>query len=69
MPYPSAPGTAVVAAGGSGAIGSGLAVTGFNSLWLAVAGFTLITAGFALLRMAPRLRFAGIVRRYRRRRH
>jgi LPXTG-motif cell wall-anchored protein len=32
-----------------------LPVTGFNVLWFAIAGFTLIGAGLAALRIAPRL--------------
>lgn len=38
------------AGGGAGAAGAGtLAYTGFNSLWLAVAAFTLIGAGFSMV--------------------
>ena len=31
-----------------------LAVTGFSVLWFVLAAFTLISAGFALLRLVPR---------------
>jgi len=31
-------------------------LTGLNMLWYAVAAFTLISAGFALMRLVPRRR-------------
>ena len=34
----------------------GLAYTGFGSVWAVMAGFALLAAGAALLRIAPRLR-------------
>lgn len=34
----------------------GLAYTGVNALWLVLAGFALIAAGTALLRILPRFR-------------
>jgi hypothetical protein len=43
------------AAAGSGAIaGSGLAMTGFNVVWLLLAAFALVAAGTAVLRLLPR---------------
>ena len=41
---------AVAAAGG----GATLAVTGLNIAWIVLAGFALLGAGLALLRMVPR---------------
>ncbi|MBB5868119.1 LPXTG-motif cell wall-anchored protein [Allocatelliglobosispora scoriae] len=41
------------AAGGATA-GAMLPVTGFNIVWYAVAGFTLVSAGLALLRLLPK---------------
>lgn len=35
-------------------VGGALAYTGTNSLWLALAGFTLIAAGGAVMRLVPR---------------
>ncbi|HJQ45642.1 MAG TPA: peptidase [Amycolatopsis sp.] len=43
---------AVTAAGAT----SGLAYTGVNVVWLALAGFALLAAGAALLRIAPVMR-------------
>ncbi|GAA1030914.1 MULTISPECIES: hypothetical protein [Amycolatopsis] len=34
----------------------GLAFTGVNALWLLLAGFALLAAGTALLRILPRVR-------------
>lgn len=43
------------AAAGSGVVaGTGLAMTGFNVVWLALAAFALVAAGGALLRLVPR---------------
>lgn len=44
------------AAGATGVAGGGaaLAVTGLNVVWLLLAGFALLGAGLALLRMLPR---------------
>jgi len=44
------------ALGATGAAGGGavLALTGLNVLWLLLAGFALLGAGLALLRMIPR---------------
>lgn len=39
-----------MAAGG----GAGLAATGMNIVWIVLAGFALLGAGMALLRMLPR---------------
>lgn len=36
------------------AAGAGLAYTGSDVLWLLLGGFTLMAAGFALLRILPR---------------
>jgi hypothetical protein len=42
-------------AGGSSVLGGGaLAVTGFDSVWAVVAGVTLVLAGLAVMRLAPR---------------
>lgn len=43
------------AVAGSGAIaGTGLAMTGFNVVWLLLAAFALVAAGGAFLRLVPR---------------
>jgi LPXTG-motif cell wall-anchored protein len=44
--------------GGAALIGSGAALpfTGSNSVWMFVAGFTLVSAGIAVLRIIPRRR-------------
>lgn len=43
------------AAAGTGAIaGSGLAMTGFNLVWLLLAAFALVAVGGAFLRLVPR---------------
>jgi hypothetical protein len=39
---------------GSTAAGATLAYTGTDVLWIGLAGFTLMAAGFALLRILPR---------------
>lgn len=45
---------------GNGAVAGGatagalLPLTGFNIVWYAVAGFTLVSAGLALLRLVPK---------------
>jgi hypothetical protein len=41
-------------AGVSVVAGSSLAATGVNVLWLCIAGFALVSAGLALLRIIPR---------------
>jgi hypothetical protein len=41
-------------AGSSAVAGSGLAMTGFNVLWVLLASFALLGAGLALLRLIPR---------------
>jgi hypothetical protein len=43
----------------AGVLGTGTAIgslpfTGFNSLWLGLAGFALVTAGTAILRIIPK---------------
>lgn len=49
------PGTNVI--GGSLATGGGaLAVTGSNSVWLVIGGLTLVLAGMAVIRVAPKRR-------------
>jgi uncharacterized membrane protein YedE/YeeE len=48
------PGNAV---GGGVATGGGaLAVTGHNSVWLIIAGVTLVLAGLAITRLVPKRR-------------
>jgi hypothetical protein len=43
------------AVAGSGVVaGSGLAMTGFNVMWLLLAAFALVAAGGALMRILPR---------------
>jgi LPXTG-motif cell wall-anchored protein len=42
------------AAGGAGAAGAMLPLTGFNVIWFVVAGFTLVSAGLAIMRLMPR---------------
>lgn len=42
--------------GTAGAAGGALALTGFNTFWTAVAGVTLLLAGIALIRLAPKRR-------------
>lgn len=42
------------AATGGATAATMLPLTGFNVLWYAVAGFTLVSAGLALLRLAPK---------------
>jgi len=45
------------AAGGSVALGgAGLAVTGYNTVWMLVAGVTLTVAGLAVMRLVPKRR-------------
>jgi LPXTG-motif cell wall-anchored protein len=39
---------------GSTAAGAALAYTGADVVWLVIAGFTLLAAGVALLRILPR---------------
>ena len=46
--------TAPAAAGG--ATSAGLAATGANTLWVVLAGFAMVAAGTALMRIAPRFR-------------
>ena len=46
--------TAPAAAGA--ATSGGLAATGANSLWVMLAGFAMVAAGAALMRIAPKLR-------------
>lgn len=41
------------AAAGLGVGGTGLAYTGVNVVWLLLAGFALLAAGLALLRIVP----------------
>lgn len=42
-------------AAGASAVGVGtLAATGFDSLWLGLAGFALVAAGAALVRIVPK---------------
>jgi hypothetical protein len=36
--------------------GAGLALTGFNTMWTAVLGVTLVVAGLAVMRLAPKRR-------------
>ena len=36
--------------------GGGLALTGFNTMWVLVLGVTLIVAGLAVLRLMPKRR-------------
>jgi hypothetical protein len=36
--------------------GTGLAVTGFNSVWMLIAGVTLMVAGLAVMRVVPKRR-------------
>jgi hypothetical protein len=44
-------------AGGSAILtGGGLAVTGFNTIWVVVAGVTLVVAGLAVMRIVPKRR-------------
>lgn len=44
-------------AGGSAILGgTGLAVTGYNSVWVVVAGVTLTVAGLAVMRLVPKRR-------------
>lgn len=45
-------GTAVAA----GATSGGLAMTGFNAMWVLLAGFAMLAVGSALLRIIPRAR-------------
>ncbi|MEU4623535.1 hypothetical protein AB0G04_26620 [Actinoplanes sp. NPDC023801] len=45
-----------VAGGGTVAAGTGLAVTGYQTMWLLVAGVTLVVAGLAVMRLVPRRR-------------
>ena len=45
-----------VAGGGVAAAGTGLAVTGYNTVWVLIAGITLIVAGLAVMRLMPRRR-------------
>jgi hypothetical protein len=41
-------------AGVTATAGAGLAATGLNIMWLLLAGFALLGAGLALLRIVPR---------------
>jgi hypothetical protein len=44
-------------AGGGVAVGGGaLALTGFNTVWVLVAGLTMLVAGLAVMRMVPKRR-------------
>jgi len=44
-------------AGGTTVVGGGaLALTGFNTVWVLVAGLTLLVAGLAVMRMVPKRR-------------
>ena len=44
-------------AGVSGVVGGGgLALTGFNTVWVLVLGLTLVVAGLAVLRLVPKRR-------------
>ena len=45
-----------VAGGGTAVAGTGLAVTGYNTMWVLVAGVTLVVAGLALMRLLPKRR-------------
>jgi LPXTG-motif cell wall-anchored protein len=40
--------------GSAGAASGGLAMTGQNSLWVLLAGFAMLGAGMALMRIVPR---------------
>ncbi|MEU2615949.1 hypothetical protein ABZ570_30915 [Micromonospora sp. NPDC007271] len=46
--------TAPAAAGA--ATSGGLALTGASTVWIVLAGFAMLAAGSALMRIAPRLR-------------
>jgi hypothetical protein len=44
-------------AGGSAAVGGGaLALTGLNTVWVFIAGLTLLVAGLAVMRLVPKRR-------------
>lgn len=45
-----------IGAASAAGVTGGLAYTGANVLWLALAGFALLAAGIALARIAPSLR-------------
>jgi hypothetical protein len=45
-----------IAGGGATIGGAGLAVTGFSTVWVVVAGVTLMVAGLAVVRLVPRRR-------------
>lgn len=48
------PGAVLGGAAGAGAGAGVLATTGWDALWLPMAGFALVAAGMALLRTMPR---------------
>ena len=45
-----------VAGGGAAVGGAGLALTGMNTMWVLVLGCTLVVAGLAVMRLAPKRR-------------
>ncbi|MGV9300268.1 hypothetical protein [Amycolatopsis sp. NPDC003676] len=45
-----------IGAASAAGVTGGLAFTGVNTLWLLLAGFALLAAGTALLRILPRVR-------------
>jgi len=48
-----------IGAAGAAGLTGGLAYTGASVLWLLLAGFALLAAGIALLRISPKLRRAA----------